>query len=676
MTVVDTHVHYWEEPTADRPHDPEGIHWGAAVTAEKLLDFATAAGVDRIVQVTPALMGFDNRYSIEAAQRYSDRIVGVFARFDALAADVDARLKDLMAQPKMLGIRITLHIPPYDAWLRDGVLDPFLTAAERQNVPVELFVPYQGRELQRTARRYPGIRFLIDHMGIRRMPGEPPDRFADWPALIELAAEPNVWVKVSYFPEAAPDGEAYPFPTSLRHFEEYYKRAGAARMIWGSNYPPSARACTYRQSVTFIEEASSFLTASRPRRDSRRKHIRVSRPSRRVFAMIGLLAAVAMSALVHIGDGALHGSAGDGRRRISRHSVRGAAGRRAALAAARTARTLDRRARGVLLRQQLSARQSQRPLRQSEQYRRLSLPQRLHPRRSAAEGHETRGDRVVSRRRTRRRLQHRLRCERLGEDRRRHRGERQLSRRRTRLLRLSGPGRRKTRGRRLRRHGSAIRVALGAAEHRRIRRRFVQRHDCRRIGWCADGARAHGRARFRAPVRACDHGEQRHAAGHGSRRAHDRRRRGDRFEIRRGSGLPRRRVPARAAAGKDRRGAVRLPLRPHRRREHAAPHRVPRGLYDRQVRARSGAHRYQPRRMALARRKRRTHHRYAADRRQVPGRHCELLRSLDGARDRRRICRRLISESERSAGRSGNRRLHGLRHAQTRELDLARRTGL
>jgi predicted TIM-barrel fold metal-dependent hydrolase len=262
MTVVDTHIHYWAEPTPDRPHDPEGIHWGAAITAEMLLERASAAGVDRIVQVTPALMGFDNRYGIEAALKYPDRIDGVFGRFDVLAPGVDARLRELMAQPKMLGIRVTLHQPPYDTWLRDGTLEPFLTAAERQGVRVQLFVPYQARELQTTARRFDGIQFMVDHMGIRRMPGEPPDRFADWPNLIDLAREPNVWIKVSYFPEAAPDHERYPFQTSLRRFREYYEATGSERMIWGSNYPPSGRACTYRESVTFITEACEFLTAA------------------------------------------------------------------------------------------------------------------------------------------------------------------------------------------------------------------------------------------------------------------------------------------------------------------------------------------------------------------------------------------------------------------------------
>ena len=32
--IIDTHLHYWERPTAERPHDPEGIHWGEEMLAE------------------------------------------------------------------------------------------------------------------------------------------------------------------------------------------------------------------------------------------------------------------------------------------------------------------------------------------------------------------------------------------------------------------------------------------------------------------------------------------------------------------------------------------------------------------------------------------------------------------------------------------------------------------
>jgi predicted TIM-barrel fold metal-dependent hydrolase len=258
--IIDTHVHYWERSTSERPHAPDGIKWGEEMLAEQLFEHAAAAGVDRIVQLTASLMGFDNRYSIEAAKRFPDKVVGVFARFDPLAAHVDERLAELMSEDCILGVRITLHQPPYDAWLREDMLHDFLKAAERQRVPVEFFAPFQTQELTRAALTYPGIQFMIDHMAIRIM-DEFPDRFFHWQQVLKLGELPNIWMKVSYFPEASAGREEYPFPVAREHFKELYEHIGAGKMIWGSNFPPVKRACSYAQSLRFIEQECTFLRA-------------------------------------------------------------------------------------------------------------------------------------------------------------------------------------------------------------------------------------------------------------------------------------------------------------------------------------------------------------------------------------------------------------------------------
>jgi predicted TIM-barrel fold metal-dependent hydrolase len=259
--IIDTHVHYWERSTAARPHAADGIIWGEELLAEDLFAEAAAAGVDRIVQVTASLMGYDNRYSIEAAKKYPDKVVGVFARFDPLAPDVAGRLKELMAQDRMIGIRLTLHQPPYDRWFRDDMVHDFLKAAQDQKVPVEIFAPFQTEEITKVAIAYPGIQFLIDHMTIRIMK-EYPDRFFKWQDVLRLGELPNIWMKVSYFPEAAVGSETYPFLHSQQRFKQLYDHIGAGKMVWGSNFPPVKRACSYKQSVDFIKDECNFLTSA------------------------------------------------------------------------------------------------------------------------------------------------------------------------------------------------------------------------------------------------------------------------------------------------------------------------------------------------------------------------------------------------------------------------------
>ena len=110
------------------------------------------AGVEKIVQVNAPLMGYYHRYSIEAARRYPDKVVGVFGRFDTLAPNVAEQLKAFMAQDRMMGVRITLHQPPYVRRFREHLVDDFPAAAEAQRVPVEVFAPLETAELGKVAQ--------------------------------------------------------------------------------------------------------------------------------------------------------------------------------------------------------------------------------------------------------------------------------------------------------------------------------------------------------------------------------------------------------------------------------------------------------------------------------------------------------------------------------------------
>lgn len=257
MEIIDSHIHYWEPDRPERPWDKGGVDLGPPHSVDKLLADAKAAGVTKVVQVTPTIMGYDNRYSIEGAQKHPDRVLGVFCRFDPTAPDMPRRLEQLSRQPTVLGIRLTLLRPPFTGWLADGTLERFLAEAGSQGVVVAIYAPREAKALGEVVRRVPRTRVLIDHMALRYQDAEP---FSFWPDVLALADLPNLWMKASYFPEVA--HEPYPFKTMQGYFRELHGRFGADRLIWGSNYPPSAAACPYKENVDFTKEACDFLTSA------------------------------------------------------------------------------------------------------------------------------------------------------------------------------------------------------------------------------------------------------------------------------------------------------------------------------------------------------------------------------------------------------------------------------
>src|SRR5206468_5603613 len=69
-------------------------------------------------------------------------------------------------QPYMLGIRMAFNAGRTRQWLEDGTADWFWDAAERYGVPVMAFAPSAVPKLGDIAERHPGLRMIIDHMGL------------------------------------------------------------------------------------------------------------------------------------------------------------------------------------------------------------------------------------------------------------------------------------------------------------------------------------------------------------------------------------------------------------------------------------------------------------------------------------------------------------------------------
>jgi predicted TIM-barrel fold metal-dependent hydrolase len=256
--IIDTHVHYTEPASAQRPH---AFALGSVVPIDvtSLLDQAQAAGVDQVVQVTASCMGTDNRYAFEGALAHPDKVFGVVGRFDPFGPDLHERLRQFMCQPRVIGVRQTLHHDWAANWLAERRLDDFLAASQQQNVPVFLYAPDQTESLIATARRFPDLRLVVDHTALQHTAASIDGVFAQWRQVIELGRLPNVWLKVSYFPEAAARFEPFPFPTAQQRFRELHEAVGSARMMWGSNFTPLIHLCSWADALRFVRDECAFL---------------------------------------------------------------------------------------------------------------------------------------------------------------------------------------------------------------------------------------------------------------------------------------------------------------------------------------------------------------------------------------------------------------------------------
>lgn len=257
MIIIDSQVHIWSADKPGQPSRPPGAahaHRSTPLGKDELLREMDAAGVDRVIIVPPSWQGDNNDLALAAARLHPDR----FAVMGRLAIDhreSQALVPGWKSQQGMLGVRLTFQREHQRTWLTDGTAAWFWGAAERYNIPVMVHAPGSMPQIAAVAQRHPGLRLVIDHLGLRGLVGAAELGQALEPVLT-LARFPNVAVKASALPCFVI--EAYPFRSLHAHVRRVVEAFGPRRVFWGTDL--SRLPCTYRQAVTLFTEELSFLS--------------------------------------------------------------------------------------------------------------------------------------------------------------------------------------------------------------------------------------------------------------------------------------------------------------------------------------------------------------------------------------------------------------------------------
>ena len=108
----------------------------------------------------------------------------------------------------------------------------------------------QTGALEELAREYPSLRIAIGHFGMVTREG--------WEEQIRLARLPNVFVESGGITWLF-NGEYYPYPSAVRAILTARDICGMNKLMWGSDYPRTMTAITYRMSWDFVGK-SPLLT--------------------------------------------------------------------------------------------------------------------------------------------------------------------------------------------------------------------------------------------------------------------------------------------------------------------------------------------------------------------------------------------------------------------------------
>jgi len=115
----------------------------------------------------------------------------------------------------------------------------------------------QVAQLREVIEECPGLKIAIGHLGMANPPQSPCWGNDAWREQIMLARHENVMIEsggITWLYNA----EFYPYPSAVRAIREAADLVGMDKLMWGSDYPRTITAITYRMSYDFITKSTEL----------------------------------------------------------------------------------------------------------------------------------------------------------------------------------------------------------------------------------------------------------------------------------------------------------------------------------------------------------------------------------------------------------------------------------
>ena len=274
MTIIDAHSHLWlhqdtevEGKKIKTLRNGRSLFMGEEVqmlppflidgrnTAEVFLSNMDYAQVSAAVVVQEIIDGPQNEYLLQVQQQYPERFFTMGMPDMALlsqGAEGEAQFlhqtESLLAQG-FRGIALPGHR------LKESVLKliPMCQHLEKQGAILDMCLDDDARQIAEMAeviQECPRLKVAIGHFGMVTTP--------NWKNQILLARESdNVHIEAGGITWLY-HSEFYPYPSAVRSIKEAAEMVGMERLLWGSDYPRTITAITYRMSYDFVSKSQEL----------------------------------------------------------------------------------------------------------------------------------------------------------------------------------------------------------------------------------------------------------------------------------------------------------------------------------------------------------------------------------------------------------------------------------
>ena len=226
-------------------------------TAEVFLSNMDYAQVSAAVVVQEFIDGLQNDYLAIVMERYPNRFL-VCGMADYLK-DGFLEQASALIEKGFKGMAIPGHRLLGKPLTSDEMMRMF-RLMESQDVLLSITLADGDRqvgELREVIGECPKLRIAIGHLGMANPPQTLCWENPSWQAQIRLARNERVYVETGGITWLY-NSEFYPFPSAVRAIREAADLVGIDKLMWGSDYPRTITAITYRMSYDFLLKSTEL----------------------------------------------------------------------------------------------------------------------------------------------------------------------------------------------------------------------------------------------------------------------------------------------------------------------------------------------------------------------------------------------------------------------------------
>ena len=217
-------------------------------TAERFLSNMDYAQVSAAVITQEFIDGLQNDYLMQVQRQYPDRFF-CFGMPELRKAGFCEEARSLI-RSGFRGIKIPAARLPQQ-FLNDEMTQ-MMRMMEEQGIilGIELMDgDAQVAQMEEIIQECPNLKIAIGHFGMVTRP--------DWMSQIRLARHKNVYVESGGITWLFND-EFYPFPSAIKAIKEAADEVGMQKLMWGSDYPRTITAITYKMSYDFVTKSKEL----------------------------------------------------------------------------------------------------------------------------------------------------------------------------------------------------------------------------------------------------------------------------------------------------------------------------------------------------------------------------------------------------------------------------------